>query len=84
MIKKYRDIVKDPILAVQWTGNNQEDILQLAGSSFYMKGKIPVIIEKISDVEIMVGDYVVKFPGEDQVVVGKKEQFEELFEEIKE
>lgn len=84
MVKKYRDVVKDPILAVQWNGNHVSELYDFIGSSMYMKGNVPVVIEKMSDVQCNIGDYILKFPGEDGFIVANKDGFEELFEEIKE
>lgn len=84
MVKKYRDIVKDPILAVQWLGDNVEDLINSNGLHFYMKGRTPILIEEMGEVEVLIGDYIVKFPGEDHWIVAEKDSFELLCEEIKE
>lgn len=59
MVKQYR---KKPvsIYALQYAGNNQEDICKFVGENSYMAGNRVIIKTLEGDMTCSIGDYVIK------------------------
>lgn len=84
MIKKYTPIQREKVLAVQWVGDNVEDLIQMKDLHFYMRKNTPIVVEEVGDVECQIGDYIVRFPTESHCIVARQDFFESLYEEVKE
>lgn len=79
--KKYR---KKPIIvnAMQWTGNNYEEILVFSKGNCYLEDNGYLYLETPKgDVRVKKDDYIVK-KNKDEFYLYKKEIFEQTYEEV--
>lgn len=59
MVDKYKKV---PVVieALEWDGNNKDEVMNFVGSSIYFKGSSAFIVTLEGDMEASVGDYIIK------------------------
>lgn len=59
MVDKYKKV---PVVieALEWNGNNKDEVMNFVGSNIYFKGSSAFIVTLEGDMEASVGDYIIK------------------------